>query len=50
MHGLNTIVRLNKVQQDFVDEILTAPRKEVNLLEVWHQWKEQQKETSNVNI
>jgi selenocysteine lyase/cysteine desulfurase len=50
MHGLNTIVRLNKVQQDFVDEILATPYEDTNLLEVWQQWKEQQKETSNVNI
>jgi hypothetical protein len=47
MHGLNTIVRLNKVQQDFVDRILTAPRPpEQNLLEVWRDWKAE-KEQSN---
>jgi hypothetical protein len=40
MHGLNTIVRLNQEQQDFVDHILATPYKDVNLLEVWHQWKE----------
>ena len=39
MHGLNTIVRLNKTQQEFVDHILTTPHKDVNLLDVWHEWK-----------
>lgn len=43
MHGLNTIKRLNSVEQDFVDHILTTPYKDVNLLEVWHQWKQEQK-------
>ena len=42
MHGLNTIVRLNSVEQDFVDHILTTPYKDVNLLEVWQAWKEEQ--------
>ena len=43
MHGLNTIVRLNKVQQDFVDRILLQPRPpEQNLLEVWRDWKTEQ--------
>ena len=32
MNGLNTIVRLNSVEQDFVDHILTTPYKDVNLL------------------
>ena len=45
MHGLNTIVKLNKVQQDFVDHILTTPYKDVNLLEVWNEWKQEQQET-----
>jgi hypothetical protein len=39
MHGLRTIVKLNKVEQDFVDHILTAPIKDVNLLDVWKEWK-----------
>lgn len=42
MHGLNTIVRLNKVQQDFVDEILLRPVKDVNLLDAWREWKAEQ--------
>lgn len=39
MHGLNTIVKLNRVQQDFVDHILATPTPEVNLLQVWQEWK-----------
>jgi len=42
MHGLKTIVRLNKVEQDFVDHILSTPTPDVNLLDVWHQWKQEQ--------
>ena len=50
MHGLNTIRRLNKVEQDFVDQILKSPRPpEQNLLEVWHDWK-QAKENEPVQI
>jgi hypothetical protein len=49
MHGLNTIVRLNQEQQDFVDHILATPYKEVNLLEVWHQLKEQQQREASQN-
>jgi len=42
MHGLNTIVRLNKTEQDFIDHILATPLEEVNLLEVWQEWKQEQ--------
>jgi len=42
MHGLKTIVRLNKVEQDFVDHILSTPTPEVNLLDVWNEWKKEQ--------
>ena len=42
MHGLNTIKRLNKTEQDFIDHILTTPYKDVNLLQVWQDWKEEQ--------
>ena len=42
MHGLNTIVRLNQDQQDFVDHILATPYKDVNLLEIWHEWRQEQ--------
>tara|TARA_R110000868_G_scaffold199183_6_gene445752 strand:- start:56 stop:232 length:177 start_codon:yes stop_codon:yes gene_type:complete len=43
MHGLNTIVRLNQVEQDFVDHILTKPRPpEQNLLDVWREFKKEQ--------
>ena len=44
MHGLNTIVRLNKTEQDFVDHILSTPVPDVNLLDVWNEWKEKQRE------
>jgi len=44
MHGLRQIVRLNRVEQDFVDSILATPYEDTNLLEVWQQWKEQQRE------
>jgi len=44
MHGLNTIKRLNKVEQDFVDHILSTPVPEVNLLQVWTEWKKEQHE------
>jgi len=51
MHGLNTIKRLNKTEQDFIDHILSTPTPEVNLLKVWQDWKEEsnqkQRETSN---
>jgi hypothetical protein len=49
MHGLNTIVRLNQDQQDFVDHILATPYKDVNLLEVWQNWKEEQREPVQVH-
>ena len=42
MHGLNTIIRLNKTEQDFVDHILATPIKDVNLLQVWQDWKKEQ--------
>ena len=44
MHGLRQSVRLNQVEQDFVDSILATPYEDTNLLEVWQQWKEQQRE------
>ena len=49
MHGLNTIKRLNRTEQDFVDHILATPTPEVNLLKVWQDWKtEQTQELVNV--
>lgn len=42
MHGLNIIKRLNKTEQDFVDHILATPTPDVNLLQVWHDWKDEQ--------
>lgn len=42
MHGLNTIKRLNRTEQDFVDHILATPTPEVNLLQVWQEWKAQE--------
>jgi hypothetical protein len=41
MHGLNTIIKLNQVEQDFVDYILATPIKDVNLLDVWQEWKKE---------
>jgi hypothetical protein len=48
MHGLNTIIRLNRVQQDFVDEILLRPVQDVNLLDAWRAWKEEQNQEQRV--
>lgn len=49
MHGLNIIKRLNKVEQDFVDQILSSPRPpEVNLLEVWRDFKREQQANDQV--
>ena len=48
MHGLTTIVRLNQVQQDFVDEILLRPVQDVNLLDAWRAWKEEQNQAQRV--
>ena len=43
MHGLNTIKRLNKTEQDFIDHILSTPTPpEQNLLDVWTKWKTEQ--------
>lgn len=50
MHGLNTIKRLNKTEQDFVDHILATPYKDVNLLEVWQQWKESEREAQHEQL
>lgn len=42
MHGLNIIKRLNRTEQDFVDHILATPIKDdVNLLQVWQEWKDE---------
>jgi hypothetical protein len=41
MHGLQTIKRLNKTEQDFIDHILAQPRPEINLLKVWQEWKQE---------
>jgi hypothetical protein len=43
MHGLQTIKKLNSVEQDFIDHILATPVKEVNLLEVWRSFKADQR-------
>ena len=42
MHGLRTIKKLNKTEQDFIDHILNQPRPEINLLQVWTEWKKEQ--------
>ena len=44
MHGIRTIVKLNQTEQDFVDHILSTPVPDVNLLDVWTNWKAQQAE------
>ena len=41
MHGLNTIKRLNRTEQEFIDHILSTPVKDVNLLDVWIKWKQE---------
>ena len=47
MHGLNTIIRLNKVEQDFIDHVLTKPRPpEQNLLETWRDWRAEQEKAN----
>jgi len=43
MHGLQTIKKLNSVEQDFIDHILATPVKDVNLLEVWRSFKADQR-------
>jgi hypothetical protein len=47
MHGLNTIKRLNKTEQDFIDYILATPVKDVNLLHVWREWKQTDRDKYN---
>ena len=42
MHGLNQIVRMNREQEEFIAHILSTPTPEVNLLQVWHDWKAEQ--------
>jgi hypothetical protein len=42
MHGLNQIVRMNREQEEFIAHILSTPTPEVNLLQVWHDWKKEQ--------
>ena len=44
MHGLRTIIKINKTEQDFIDHILSTPTPEVNLLKVWQDWKAEQTE------
>ena len=39
MHGLNQIVRMNKEQEEFIAHVLSTPTPDVNLLQVWHDWK-----------
>ena len=51
MHGLNTIKRLNKTEQDFVDHVLSSPRPpEQNLLEVWTKWKQETQANEPVSL
>jgi hypothetical protein len=42
MHGLNIIKRLNKTEQDFIDHVLATPINDVDLLEVWREFKKEQ--------
>jgi hypothetical protein len=50
MHGLNTIVRLNQVEQDFVDHILAAPIKDINLLDVWREFKKEKQANEQLPV
>lgn len=50
MHGLNQIIRMNKEQQDFIDHILSTPTPEVNLLQVWQEWKKEQEANEPVQV
>ena len=50
MHGLNTIKRLNKTEQDFIDHILSTPVPDVNLLDVWTKWKQEQRANESVQV
>jgi hypothetical protein len=50
MHGLNTIVRLNKTEQDFIDHILSTPVPEVNLLDVWREWKKEKQTNEQLQV
>lgn len=50
MHGLNIIKRLNRTEQDFVDHILSTPTPEVNLLQVWHDWKKETQANEPVQV
>ncbi len=50
MHGLRTIVKLNKTEQDFVDHILATPVPDVNLLDVWTKWKAEQENNEPVSL
>jgi hypothetical protein len=50
MHGLNTIKRLNRTEQDFIDHVLSTPTPDVNLLKVWQDWKEEQNQTQREYI
>ena len=49
MHGLQTIKKLNQTEQDFIDHILAQPRPEINLLQVWTEWKAQANEPVQVH-
>jgi hypothetical protein len=50
MHGLNTIVKINRQQQEFIDHVLSTPYEDVNLLEVWQNWKEEQRDNEPVQV
>lgn len=50
MHGLNIIKRLNRTEQDFIDHILSTPTPEVNLLQVWQDWKKEQEANEPVQV
>jgi hypothetical protein len=44
MYGLKTIKELNNEQVEFIDYVLTTPIKDVNLLQIWREWKQTDKE------
>jgi hypothetical protein len=47
MHGLRQIVKMNDEQQAFIDHILSNPTPDVNLLQVWREWKQSGQEKFN---
>lgn len=47
MHGLNQIIRMNREQEEFIAHVLSTPTPEVNLLDVWCEWKAEKEAQAN---